>query len=332
MSIRMIHVGVGGRGKWPVARIAEREDYTSVALVDVNEDNLAAAREVSGLGEEVCFNDMNEAMEIIEADAVVVVTPPDMHAGQCLAAVQGGKHVIVEKPFTKNLSEAAQVIREAEERGLKVAVCQNARFIDPVYSIHKLVKDGTYGAPSFGLITKYGWRPNTHHSGHDVHSYLWERGIHDFDATLFMFGKRPKRVWCHDFNPSWSPYPGGGGIHACIEFEDGATCGFLCTFAAHSDGASLRIEFEKGTLQQVGRELHLTRPGEKESETLPLSAGEVPEMILLNGFRDYINEGNEPSFSGPNNLATVGLVEALGEASQRGEVIDFEGFMNERTS
>ncbi|MDA1140591.1 MAG: Gfo/Idh/MocA family oxidoreductase [Planctomycetota bacterium] len=328
MSIKMIHLGCGGRGRWPVKLISERDDYESVALVDVNEDNLANARTVSGLGEEVCFNSLADALKAVEADAVVVITPPRLHAGQCLEAVRAGKHILVEKPFTKVFKEAHQIIEEAEKRDLKVAVCQNARFGGPVQTIHNLVSENALGAPAFALMTKFGWRPGTHHSSDDVHSYLWERGIHDFDAACFMMNSRPKRVWAHEFNPSWSPYVAGAGLHAFIEFENGATFSFLCTFASHAGGSSLRVDFEGGTVTEGSGCLKLNRPGQKEAEELPFVESAPPETILLDGFAAYINEGIEPSFSGKRNLDTVGIIEALGTASARGEVLEFQDFLN----
>jgi len=327
MSIRVIHVGAGGRGAWPVRLIAQRDDFTSVALVDVNEENLAKARETSGLGENACFNGMTEALNAVEADAVIVITPPDLHAAQCLEAARAGKHVMVEKPFTKSLKEAHQVVTEAKERGLKIAVCQNARFAAPALTINKLIKDETYGPASFGLMTKYGWRARTHHSGADQHAYLWERGVHDFDTARFMFAARPKRVWCHSFNPSWSPYKGGAGIHAWVEFDSGATCGFLCTFGAHSGGSSLRVEFEGGTVQQVGGDLQIHKPGAEEPQTLDPVTVESGETVLLDGFLQDIQEDVEPDFSGRQNLLTVGLVESLGVASDRRIVLDFDEYI-----
>ena len=53
-------------------------------------------------------------------------------------------------------------MEEAEERGVKVAVCQNARYSPASVTINRLVSEGTYGRVSFGLMTKYGWRPGIH--------------------------------------------------------------------------------------------------------------------------------------------------------------------------
>ena len=328
MSIRLIHVGVGGRGRWPVRLVPERDDFESVALVDVNEDNLSEALEVSGLPESVCFRSLEMALGRVEADAVVVVTPPDLHADQCLEAVRAGKHVLVEKPFTKNLASARQVVEEAEANGVKVAVSQNARYSPATVTLNRLIRDEVYGKACFGLMTKFGWRSKgVHHSGKDRHSYLWERGIHDFDTMRFVFADDPARIWGHSFNPPWSPYQGGAGVHAWVEFAGGATCGYLCTFEAHKGGSSVRVDVDGGTLDVVGRSLFLKRRGTDGEEEIPLD--DVPESttVIMNGFARYIAEGVEPEFSGRKNLTTVGMVEGLGVSSDEGRVIDFQAFL-----
>ena len=328
MTIRTIHVGVGGRGRWPLDCLRRRADFEAAALVDVSAENLAAARETTGLGEEACFASLSAALQKVEADAVVVITPPDLHAAQCLEAVRAGKHVLVEKPFTKDLGQARRLVAEAASRGLKVAVAQNARYYPPVLTIRRLLRSGALGRPCFGLMTKYGWRPRVHHSGTDRHAYLWERGIHDFDQLRHLLDAEPRRLFCHSFNPPWSPYRGGGAVHGWIEFDDATTFAFQCTFAAHKSGGSWRLDCEKGSVEEVSGGLAVRRPGVAADEIVALDENPAPEEILLDGFRDYVVDGVEPPFSGPRNLATVGLINALGASSDQGAVLDFAGYMD----
>ena len=177
---------------------------------------------------------------------------------------------------------------------LKVAVCQNARYSAKFVTMARLVREGTLGRPAFGLQTTFGWRAGVHHSGLDRHAYLWERGIHDLDTMRFVFGAAPKRTWGHSFNPDWSPYRGGGGAHGWVEFEEG---------------------------------ISLTRPGAKEAELIPLDEVKESTMIILDGFAAYINDDEEPEFSGRQNLTTVAMVEAMGVASDEGRIIDFDEFL-----
>jgi len=326
MALKAIHVGVGGRGVWPLKRFQERDDFESAALVDVNEENMAAAREVTGLGEDVCFGDMKEAMEKVDADVVVVITPPQLHYRQCLDAVDAGKHVLVEKPFTMDFAEAKEVVDAAAKKGVKVCVTQNARYSGSFPTLARLIREEVYGKAGFGLMSKFGWRPRTHHSGEQQHSYLWERGIHDLDTLRAVMNSDVVKVSGRSFNPAWSPYQHGAGTCATLEFANGAVMGYLCTFAAPGKGGNvLRIDCEKATLEDGGKEVRVTQSESKETESIELDKTPAAEMILLDGFADYIHKDVEPPFSGPENLKTVGLVDAVGKASDQNVVLDVPG-------
>jgi len=305
-----------------------REDFEAVALADINPAALEAAREVLGLPETACYGSMDAAMDAAadQADAVIVITPPQLHAEMCLAAVRAGKHVLVEKPFTLSLAEAQEIVAEADRQGVCVAVCQNDRYDAVNVTLARLVREEV-GPPAFGLMTKFGWRPHTHHSGPVRHSYLWERGIHDLDTLRTLFQAAPVRVAGYSFNPPWSPYDHGAGTHAWIEFEGQASAGYSCTFGAHTGGSSLRLECPGGSLQVLDGQIHLHRPGASEEEIRPLDEVEAPEKVLLDGFYRYVAEGVEPPFGGHENLITVGLVEAIGAAADEERVVDFAAYM-----
>jgi hypothetical protein len=142
-----------------------------------------------------------------------------------------------------------------------------------------------------------------------------------------MLNAAPRRTWGHSFNPNWSPYRGGGGAYGWVEFEGGATCGYMCTFAAHMGGSSFRLDLEGGCLEQTAEGLTLKRPGSQAAELLPLDQGPEPSQILLDGFRDYVEKNAEPEFSGRRNLTTVAMVEAMGVASDEGRIIEFEEYL-----
>ena len=87
----------------------------------------------------------------------------------------------------------------------------------------------------------------------------------------------------------------------------------------------MRIECTGASIEQVAEGLQVQVPGE-DATVVPLEATD-PEIELLNRFRQFVEEGVEPTFSGRNNLVIVGLIEALGVASDRGAVLDFSEFM-----
>jgi predicted dehydrogenase len=302
-----------------------------VALVDVREDKLAAARAMTGLGEDVCFHALEEALAAVPADAVVVITPPDFHARHCHTALQAGKHVLVEKPFTKDLGSAHALVRQAAAAGLQIQVCQNKRLGAAYQTLRRLLTAGTYGQPRYGLLTTFGWRPGVHHSGADRHAYLWERGIHDLDTLYFLAGRAPRRIWAHSLNPPVSPYAGGAAVQGWVEFEGGMSFGLLCTFAAHGSGSVLHLECDEAALELNGRGLMVHRAGTASPEQLPLDQVPPAEARLLDSFCQAVTAGVEPETSGARNLTTVGLVEGMGLAADQGTVLDFAAYLRMRT-
>ncbi len=330
MAHRLIHVGVAGRGRWPVNLVPERDDFESVALVDIYEEKFEPAMASTGLPESACFRTIEQALNNVESDAIVVITPPDLHAEMCLEAVRAGKHVLVEKPFTKSLASAKQVVKEVEENEVKVFVSQNAKYNPATVTMRRLIQDEVYGKASFGMLMKLSWRSKgVHHSGEDDHSYLWERGIHDFDTMRYIFASDPKRMWAHSFNPSWSPYKAGAGAHAWIEFESGASCGYLCCLESHKNGSVTRIDCEGGTLELAGGKLTVKHREKDEHEEIPLDDCPDNTTVILNELNSYLANGAEPENSGRNNLKTVAMVEGCGVASDEGRMIDFQQYLNE---
>src|SRR5262249_51384267 len=123
-TLRTIHVGVGGRGHWPVEVLSEDPRFQPVALVDVVTENLAAARERSGLPERACFADVDVALAEVASDALVICTPTRTHASFCRKGFAAGKHVLVEKGMTLDWDEARELVRAAREAGVCFCVSQ----------------------------------------------------------------------------------------------------------------------------------------------------------------------------------------------------------------
>ena len=328
MAVRCIHIGVGGRGRWPVRLFTERDDVESVAFVDIHEGNMNAAMEVAGMPESKCFRTLEQALSNVECDCVVVVTPPDDHDYMVLEAVRAGKHVLVEKPFTKTLASAKQVVEEADRHGVKVGVSQNAKYNAATVTLARHLREETYGRASFGLFTKIGWRSKgVHHSGLDDHAYLWERGIHDLDTMRFIMGRLPVKMWAKSFNPAWSPYKGGAGVSGWVEFDGGATCTYFATFEPHKSGGETRVDVDEGTLSIENKKLMLTR---RKADPEELALDDVPDSTtaITNKFVDWLNGGEEPEFSARRNLVTMAMIEGMGISSESGRIVTLKEFVN----
>ncbi len=80
-----------------------------------------------------------------DVDIVYIATPHPGHAESALLALDAGKHVLVEKPFTLNAQEAAAVRDRARERGLLAMEAMWTRYLPHMVRIHEIVDAGTLG-------------------------------------------------------------------------------------------------------------------------------------------------------------------------------------------
>lgn len=78
-------------------------------------------------------------------DVVYVATPHTYHHAHALLALNAGKHVLVEKPFTINAREAKEVVALAEAKGLVVLEAMWSRFLPHMARLREIIKDGTLG-------------------------------------------------------------------------------------------------------------------------------------------------------------------------------------------
>ncbi|HQY98511.1 MAG TPA: Gfo/Idh/MocA family oxidoreductase [Propionicimonas sp.] len=76
---------------------------------------------------------------------VYVATPHSEHAAHALLAIEAGKHVLVEKPFTRNADEARAVVNAARERGVALMEAMWTRFLPRYDIVRQLLADGVLG-------------------------------------------------------------------------------------------------------------------------------------------------------------------------------------------
>lgn len=126
-------------------------------------------------------------------DIVAIATSNDVHYSFSKKALELGKHVVVEKPFTNTTAEADELIELAEKKGLLLTVHQNARFHSDYKTVKKLVKSGRLG-PVVNYEARFdrfrnflrpgAWREEDL-PGSGVH---FDLGPHLIDQAMQLFG------------------------------------------------------------------------------------------------------------------------------------------------
>jgi predicted dehydrogenase len=95
---------------------------------------------------------IDEALALSEIDTVTIATPPHTHAPIALAAIAAGKHVLCEKPFTRDASEARKLLDAAEDAGIVHLVGTEFRFATAQALTARLVADGAIGEPRLAIF------------------------------------------------------------------------------------------------------------------------------------------------------------------------------------
>jgi predicted dehydrogenase len=90
-------------------------------------------------------SDLAMALADPAVDLVVIATPDELHARQAHAALDAGKHVVVDKPFALSLEEARGVVQHAADANLFLSVFQNRRWDSDFLTVRHLIENGTLG-------------------------------------------------------------------------------------------------------------------------------------------------------------------------------------------
>ena len=126
--LRVLLVGVGNRGHWPLELCTVEAGWEICGLVDRQAGYLAAARTLTGLGESACFGDLEGALDKTKPGAVIVCTPTVMHAKFAKAAMAAGAAVLTAKGMATNWDEAVDLISFVRAHLGIFAVAQNYHY------------------------------------------------------------------------------------------------------------------------------------------------------------------------------------------------------------
>ena len=125
-------------------------------------------------------------------DLIVIPTPNDTHFPLARAAMEAGKHVVVDKPFTVTLSQARELEAMAKSRGLVLSVFHNRRWDSDFLTLKGLIAEGKLGEVSYFESHFDRYRPQVRNRWREQAgpgSGIWyDLGPHLIDQALVLFG------------------------------------------------------------------------------------------------------------------------------------------------
>ena len=198
-------IGIGIIGTGGIARAhaqAYLDMHPEVRLVAVADIDAAKARDAAAQwGVEHVFDDPRDLLALDAIDAVSVCTPTCAHSAPTIAALDAGKHVLVEKPMAATTAEARQMVAAAEQSGKLLMVEMKWRFMPELQAARQAIARGDLGRIYYAEAI--GWQHRGIPGGSFIRrdlaggGALMDNGVYTLDAAPQVHGVRLLHKVCH---------------------------------------------------------------------------------------------------------------------------------------
>jgi predicted dehydrogenase len=295
MSLRACVVGTsfGARIHVPALRQA---GFEVVALVGV--DPAKTARRADRFGVEHACNSLTEALAL-GLDAVSIAGPPATHAPLAAEAIAAGCHVLCEKPFTLDVSEAEELVRAGHAAGVVTVLGHEFRFSLAQSTIEWALMEGVIGTPKLFVSASFismlrtfpmpEWWFDPARGG----GWLHASGSHRIDALLQWFGE--VEAVSAGLTSTSDPELGvDDTFNIRASTRSGVDVALVQSGAAAGPGAGMtRVVGTTGTLWAEGETVHIATDDEPAGRVLAppgflalpdvdaLAAGKLADMTLM---------------------------------------------------
>jgi predicted dehydrogenase len=186
----VVKFGVVGYGYWGPNVVRNLDQFDGSEVVAVCDKSPAARKRIHKTYPHIgVVSETADLLSSTEIDAVAIVTPVWTHYELTKAALENGKHVFVEKPFTSDSAQAEELIELAERKNLKIMVDHTFLFTGAVKKIGQLLDEGTLGKIYYYDST----RVNLGLFQHDV-NVIWDLAPHDLSIIDHLIRETPEAV------------------------------------------------------------------------------------------------------------------------------------------
>ena len=191
-GVRVGVIGAGAIAPTHCEGILLHEDATILAIADTHEGRAVVLQQRYNIRKR--YTSAADLLADPEIDAVSIALPTFLHAPVAIAALNAGKHVLLDKPFAMNSTEAAEIASAAASAGVVFTVAMNQRFRAEAQTVKALIERGEIGEiyhaeaywcrrsgiPAFGT-----WFGDKTRSGGGT---LLDIGVHVLDLCLYLLG------------------------------------------------------------------------------------------------------------------------------------------------
>ena len=219
MKKKIAVIGFGGMGSWHVNH-AQKSDVIELAgIYDIDEAKKQKARDMGIYS----YASLDEVINDKSVELVTIAIPNDVHLDTVVRCLEGGKHVICEKPVALSSEDLEKMISASKKSGKLFTVHQNRRWDVDYLAMQSLADSGEIGAPlrvesrihgSRGIPSD--WRGEKEHGG----GMILDWGIHLIDQLMLIYKNEViDTVYCETTNITNKEVD--DGFYLTITFKSG---------------------------------------------------------------------------------------------------------------
>jgi len=300
--IRIGILGCGGIMRRHVEHLKERPEARVVALCDVSEAALQAAKEnLFATAEIALYRDPAKMYEAEQLDAVIVATPHTLHFTHAMQALEAGCHVFLEKPMVTATDQAYELASKAEELGKTIAIGYNTSSKISFQYLRKHIRAKTFGelemvsgylAQNWMKATAGSWRQDLALSGG---GQAYDSGAHIINSLLWSVESEPEVVFALTDHKE---LPIDINSVVTIRFANKVLANLTISGNCASGGQHMVFIFENGRVEidgWGGGWIRVQADGFPEEPEI-----NIPEVYPINNFVDAL-QGKAPVAAGVKN-------------------------------
>ena len=308
-----IKVALAGAGAFGLKHLDAIKLIPDVEVVSLISRDLGKTEEVARkYGIPHVSTRLEDSLAIREVDAVILVTPTQMHASQTLACLEAGKHVQVEIPLCDVLKDGQAVVQRAKESG-KVAMCGHTRRFNPSHQwVRQRIVKNEFHIQQMDVQTFFFRRSNMNALGQPrswTDHLLWHHAAHTVD--LFAYQAQSPVVKA---NALQGPIHPTLGIAMDMSIQLQAANGAICTLSLSFNnegplGTFFRYIGDTGTY--IARYDDLFNGKEEKIDVSQVDVSMNGIELQDREFFAAIREGREPNASVAQVLPCYEVLHAL---------------------
>lgn len=328
--IKAAVIGVGAMGRHHARVYNELDEVELVAVADADGDR---AKEIAHRYKIRPYADHREMLEKEMPDLVSVAVPTQLHHQVALYVIERGVHLMVEKPIASTVEEAKDIIRRADERGLKLAVGHVERFNPAVIELKRRLERGELGRVFLAHVRRLGPFPER---VRDM-GVVIDLATHDLDVICYLLNSEVERVYAETMRQIHTEYE--DLLSGLLRFRNGAIGVLDVNRLTPTKIRELTLTGEKGmfVVNYLTQDLYFYEneyaAGSWESLGVFKGVGEgnmirlriekkEPLRAELESFVHVIINDGRPLVSGEDGLRALVLAKQLVESGQSRKVIE----------